>query len=248
MALKINNALLLGGSGSIGISLTPFLKNDFNNFLSIDINQNELNLKNNEFIQHDLKNGLPLSAIKFIEENATDGIALINCLGKISSNSFLSLNTNRNNHKSQFSDQIKLLSNDFESNFLLPITLSSQIANLIIGERGLGSIINFSSVSSYGNPGQLGYSAMKGAIEIGTKVLARELGSLGIRCNTIAPGFIETDSMRSNMTPQSIQKIINKTTLKRLGSIQNLYQAIYMLINCDYINGQVIRIDGDLRI
>ena len=248
MVYKINSALLLGGSGAIGVSLTKFLKKDFKNFISVDINQNELNLQNNEFIKYDLKKGLPSLVIEFIEKNAKNGIALINCLGRISSNSFLSLNTNRNNHKSQFSDQIKLLTNDFESNFLLPITLSSQIANLIIGERGLGSIINFSSVSSYGNPGQLGYSSMKGAIEIGTKVLARELGTLGIRCNTIAPGFIETDSMRANMNPQSIKKIINKTTLKKLGSTENLYQAIYMLINCEYINGQVIRVDGDLRI
>ena len=240
------NVILLGGSGSIGRSLIPLLKKDFKNFLAIDIKNNNSNINNNEFIKHDLSRGFPLEALKFIERYAESGIGLVNCLGSISSNCFLSLKSNKENHHHQFNNQIDILKKEVNDNFLIPITLATQFANLVIYERGFASIINFSSVSSIGNAGQLGYSSSKSAIEIGTKVLSKEFGQLGVRANSIAPGFIESESMRKNMSEESIQNIIKKTSLKKLGNAYDLYHVIKMLINCEFINGQVIRVDGEL--
>ena len=50
------------------------------------------------------------------------------------------------------------------------------------------------------------------------------------------------------MTENSIKRIIQKTSLKKLGDPYDIYHAISMLISCEYINGQVLRVDGDLRI
>ena len=244
--LTCENVILLGSSGSIGSTLVPLLKLDFKNFIAIDIKNNDLNTNKNEFIKHDLSKGLPFAALEFIEKYAESGVALINCLGSISSHCFLSLKSNKVNHQEQFNKQINILKKDVYENFLLPITLSTQFANLVISQRGFASIVNFSSVSSYGNSGQLGYSSSKSAIEIGTKVLSKEFGQLGIRANSIAPGFIESESMRKNISEKSIKTIIRKTSLKKLGNTHDLYHVIKMLINCDFINGQVIRVDGDL--
>ena len=244
---QCKNLIILGASGSIGSELVPFVQKDFENILFIDKNPFK-DRKSPDFIRHDLEKGFPEKALKFIEENSRNGIGLINCLGKISSKSFLSLNCNHLNHEKHFNEQLLSLQDDFKNNYLIPISLSNQFANLIISKRGFGSIVNFSSVSSYGNPGQLGYSSMKGAIEIASKVIAREYGQIGITSNSIAPGFMETKSMRENISEASLKKLINKTSVKRIGKVYELYQAIHMLIKCRYINGQTIRVDGDLSI
>ena len=244
---QCKNLIIIGASGSIGSELVSLVQNDFENLLLIDKNPfKNKNLSN--FIQHDLEKGFPEKALNFIKENSRNGIGLINCLGKISSKSFLSLNCDNLNHRKHFNEQVLSLEDDFKYNYLIPITLSSQFANLVISKRGFGSIVNFSSVSSYGNPGQIGYSSMKGAVEIASKVIAREYGQIGIRSNVVAPGFMETISMRKNISEASLKKLINKTSVKRIGKVHELYQAIYMLLNCGYINGQTIRVDGDLSI
>lgn len=243
------NIILLGSSGSIAKGIKSFLKKDFENHMFIDIKPtSEMDKNEKDFFLYDLSLGLPLEAFDFIEKNHKTGITLINTLGEISSKSFLTLNSNKENYQNLFKEQNTFLKNDFQRNFSIPISVSTQFANIIVSFRGSGSIINFSSVSSHGNQGQLGYSSMKGALEIATKVLAREFGPLGIRFNSIAPGFIDTKSMRENMHEKGIRDIISKTSLKRLGKVEDIYSTIYMLINCNFINGQTIRVDGNLVI
>ena len=82
-----------------------------------------------------------------------------------------------------------------------------------------GKIINLASVAGlYGNPGQINYSATKAAIVGMTKTVAKELGSRGITCNAVAPGFIKTP-MTDKLTDAQKQAMINQIAMKRYGEV-----------------------------
>jgi NAD(P)-dependent dehydrogenase (short-subunit alcohol dehydrogenase family) len=105
-------------------------------------------------------------------------------------------------------------------------------------------VINFSSISSQGNPGQSAYSSAKGAINSLTKTMSKELGSLGFRINSISPGFIDIDSTRLALNKENLKKNFSKISLKKFGKIKNIIQTIEFLINNDYLNGENITVDG----
>lgn len=125
--------------------------------------------------------------------------------------------------------------------------LTKAVQTVMLQQRS-GSIINMSSVVGlHGNAGQTNYAASKAGIIGFTKSIAKELGSRNIRCNAIAPGFIETP-----MTLQIKEEIRNEwiktIPLKRIGSTQDVANtALYLA--CDfssYISGQVISCDGGM--
>lgn len=114
------------------------------------------------------------------------------------------------------------------------------------GERGI--IINTSSIAAFeGQIGQLAYSASKGGIVAMTLPAARELASLAIRVNTIAPGLIATPLLL-NM-PQDVQDNLAATVTfpKRLGKPHEFARLVLHIIDNELINGEVIRLDGALR-
>ena len=111
-----------------------------------------------------------------------------------------------------------------------------------------GSIINMSSVVGIkGNAGQTNYSSSKSAIIGFTKSTALELGSRNIRCNAIAPGFIETE-----MTKSLDQKIVEGWTktipLKRAGTTEDIGNtALYLASDMSsYSTGQVLSVCGGM--
>ncbi|MBQ4477216.1 MAG: 3-oxoacyl-[Bacteroidales bacterium] len=125
--------------------------------------------------------------------------------------------------------------------------LTKAVQTMMLQQRS-GSIINMSSVVGlHGNAGQTNYAASKAGIIGFTKSIAKELGSRNIRCNAIAPGFIETP-----MTLQIKEEIRNEwiktIPLRRIGSTQDVANtALYLA--CDlssYISGQVISCDGGM--
>lgn len=125
--------------------------------------------------------------------------------------------------------------------------LTKAVQTVMLQQRS-GSIINMSSVVGLrGNAGQTNYAASKAGIIGFTKSIAKELGSRNIRCNAIAPGFIETP-----MTLQIKEEIRNEwiktIPLRRIGSTQDVANtALYLA--CDlssYISGQVISCDGGM--
>lgn len=106
-----------------------------------------------------------------------------------------------------------------------------------------GCIINISSVSGLmGNAGQCNYSASKAGLIGLTKSAAKELASKGIRCNAIAPGFIETD-MTGNQTDNPL---IDMIPLKRMGRPEDVAEAAAYLVNAGYVTGEVLRVDGGI--
>ena len=111
-----------------------------------------------------------------------------------------------------------------------------------------GSIINMSSVVGVkGNAGQANYSASKAAINGFTKSTALELGSRNIRCNSIAPGFIETE-MTESLGEDQIQEWRNSIPLKRGGTTEDIANSALFLASdmSAYVTGQVLHVCGGM--
>lgn len=111
-----------------------------------------------------------------------------------------------------------------------------------------GSIINISSVVGVkGNAGQANYAASKAGMIGFTKSVALELGSRNIRCNAIAPGFIETE-MTAALAPDMVQQWREQIPLKRGGTPEDVAQAVVFLASdmSSYITGQVLNVDGGM--
>jgi 3-oxoacyl-[acyl-carrier protein] reductase len=111
-----------------------------------------------------------------------------------------------------------------------------------------GSIINMGSVVGlFGNAGQANYAASKAGIIGFSKSIAKEVGSRGIRCNVIAPGFIATD-MTHGLTDEQRKAYEDNIPLKRLGSGEDVANACVFLGSdmSTYITGQVLSVCGGL--
>jgi|TARA_B110000914_G_scaffold226298_1_gene250335 3-oxoacyl-[acyl-carrier protein] reductase len=111
-----------------------------------------------------------------------------------------------------------------------------------------GSIINMSSVVGVkGNAGQTNYAASKSAIIGFTKSVALELGSRNIRCNAIAPGFIETE-MTQSLSNDQVNEWAESIPLKRTGNVKDIANTSLFLASdmSSYITGQVINVCGGM--
>ena len=111
-----------------------------------------------------------------------------------------------------------------------------------------GSIINMSSVVGVkGNIGQSNYAASKAAINGFTKSIAQELGSRNIRCNSIAPGFIQTE-MTESLDQDAIKKWTSNIPLKRGGTVEDIAKTSMFLASdlSSYVTGQVINVCGGM--
>ena len=111
-----------------------------------------------------------------------------------------------------------------------------------------GSIINISSVVGVkGNAGQCNYAASKAGVIGFTKSVALEYGSRGIRCNAIAPGYIETE-MTKKLDPKVVQDWTKQIPLRRVGNTDDVAEAA-MYLGSDlagYVTGQVLQVDGGM--
>jgi 3-oxoacyl-[acyl-carrier protein] reductase len=112
-----------------------------------------------------------------------------------------------------------------------------------------GSIINLSSVIGLmGNAGQSSYAASKAGINGFTKSVAKELGSRNIRCNAIAPGFVETDMTGYLKEGEQADKYKAGIPLGKFGTAEDIANVCLFLASdlSSYITGQVISVDGGL--
>jgi len=113
---------------------------------------------------------------------------------------------------------------------------------------GRGVIINIASVAAFdGQMGQAAYSASKAGIVGMTLPMARDLSSIGVRVNTIAPGLIETPLLGS--LPADVLDALGKSVLypKRLGKPMEIAHLAIAIIENDYLNAECIRVDGGIR-
>lgn len=111
-----------------------------------------------------------------------------------------------------------------------------------------GRIINISSVvGSTGNPGQVNYSATKGAIDAMTKSLAQEVATRHITVNAIAPGFIKTD-MTAVLNEKQQEMILEKIPMGRIGEADEIASIVGFLASdaASYVTGQIIHVNGGM--
>jgi NAD(P)-dependent dehydrogenase (short-subunit alcohol dehydrogenase family) len=116
------------------------------------------------------------------------------------------------------------------------------------GQRG--SIVNLASVAAMdGQIGQAAYSASKGGVVGMTLPIARDLSAAGIRVNTIAPGLIDTPIYGEGEASEKFKAHLGQSVLfpKRLGYGDELASMVIELFTNDYMNAEVIRVDGGIR-
>ncbi|MDZ4681605.1 MAG: 3-oxoacyl-[acyl-carrier-protein] reductase [Saprospiraceae bacterium] len=115
-------------------------------------------------------------------------------------------------------------------------------------KKRAGSIINISSIIGLmGNAGQANYAASKAGTFGFTKSIAKEMGSRNIRCNAVAPGFIETD-MTHELDEKTKEAYLSGIPLKRLGKAEEVADVCVFLASdrSAYVTGQVISVCGGL--
>ncbi len=137
----------------------------------------------------------------------------------------------------------QLISTNLKPVFLLSKTISRQMMR-----QKWGRIINITSVVGHtGNPGQSIYTATKAAINAFTKTIAMELAPVGILCNCVAPGFIETE-MTAQLTETTKEFILAKIPMKRMGSVMEVAEAVAFLASekSSYITGSTIHVNGGM--
>jgi len=128
------------------------------------------------------------------------------------------------------------------------VFLCGQAVARVMETQGRGVILNAASVVGlYGNFGQSNYVAAKAGVIGMTKTWARELGRKGIRVNAVAPGFIETDMIKT-IPEKVIATLKEKTPLARMGTPQDIANAYLFLASdeASFITGTVLSVDGGI--
>jgi len=112
-----------------------------------------------------------------------------------------------------------------------------------------GRIVNFStSVVGLALPGYAIYAATKGAVEVMTNILAKELRGKNITVNAVAPGPTATDLFLNGKTPETVERMAKMAPLERLGQPDDIAAAVSFLAGADgaWINGQTLRANGGI--
>ena len=189
----------------------------------------------------------PDSVAAAVQQAAGSGVPLrvvVNCAGVGTAGRILS---KKGHHDLDL--YAKIIQINLIGSFNVLTLAAEQIATTEPDEQGQrGVILNTASVAAFeGQVGQVAYSSSKGGIVGMNLPAARDLAQYGIRVNTIAPGIIETP-MLAGVEESFREKLAEGVPFpKRLGRPAEFAQLALMLIEHDYINGEVVRLDGALR-
>jgi 3-oxoacyl-[acyl-carrier protein] reductase len=102
-----------------------------------------------------------------------------------------------------------------------------------------------SSIARHGNRGQSNYTAAKAALAANTVTWSREFARFGIRVGAIAPGMIETP-MTQGMNQKARDALVAAIPVGRIGVPEDIWLGVKFVLECDYLNGRTIDIDGGL--
>ena len=131
-----------------------------------------------------------------------------------------------------------------DTNLTGPYLMAREVAAAMLRCSVLsGLIVNVSSVTSKGNPGQSNYSASKAGLDALTRTWALELAPHSIRVAGIAPGITDTP-MLATMSAEQRERLLSQVPLGRVATTEELWLALEFIIKCDYFTARVIEIDG----
>ena len=243
--LENKNVIITGGSRGIGKAIAEkFAQNGANiAFTCVKMSEDSLALAKNlenlgvkakayESDASDFESALRLAENVFNDFGSID--VLVNNAGITKDNLLLKMS------EEDFNDVMKVNMNSVFNN-------TKAVLRQMLKQKN-GSIINLSSVVGVkGNAGQSNYSSSKAAIIGFTKSVALELGSRNIRCNAIAPGFIETEMTRALQQDQ-INEWAESIPLKRSGKAEDVANTSLFLASdmSSYITGQVMNVCGGM--
>ncbi|MBE6099352.1 MAG: SDR family oxidoreductase [Anaerovibrio sp.] len=250
MLLKGKNAVITGCSRGIGKAiLTAFAQNGANVFACVrnltETLAQEFESLANEYsveirpVVFDICDEAGVKkAVTDIRKAHCSIDVLVNNAGALSENTLFQMTP------------IDNMRNLFEVNFFSQMRLVQYVSRLMQRNEHGGSIVQIASMSGLdGAPGQLEYVSSKAAMVGATKTLAREFGSNAIRVNAIAPGIIETE-MGKAMDEVLAKDFIDHSALARWGKPEEVANTAVFLASdmSSYITGQVIRVDGGIKI
>jgi 3-oxoacyl-[acyl-carrier protein] reductase len=138
----------------------------------------------------------------------------------------------------------RVISCDLDSVFYM----TSRFVEQLVSHRIKGTVVSISSISARGNAGQTAYSAAKAGVIALTSTWAKELGPLGFRFAAISPGFLDTLSTQTALSPGIQDRLKNQIPLRRFGQAEHVYLALRYIMENDYVNGTVLEVDGGLVI
>jgi 3-oxoacyl-[acyl-carrier protein] reductase len=118
-------------------------------------------------------------------------------------------------------------------------------ARMVALDQRPGVVINMSSIARHGNRGQSNYVSAKAALAANTVTWSREFAPFGIRVAAIAPGMIETP-MTQGMNQKARDALVANIPVGRIGVPEDIWIAVKFVIECDYLNGETIDVDGGL--
>ena len=240
-------ALITGASRGIGRSHALLFADEGADIIFTDLKENE----NSESLLAELRaKGVRAD---FLASNAADNAQAMDVAKWVGEN-YGRLDVLVNN-AGITKDQLILRMSVEDWNLVMDVNLRSvfnytkAFAPMMMKQRS-GSVINISSIVGInGNAGQCNYSASKAGIIGFTKSIAKELGSRNIRCNAVAPGFIETPMTKQ--LPEDVRKDwMTKIPLRRGGLDSDVAHVSLFLASdlASYVTGQVISCDGGLGI
>ncbi len=243
--LENKTALITGASRGIGRAHALLFAEEGANIIFTDLKENE---QSQQLVEELRGKGVRAD---FLASNASDNAQALDVAKWVEAN-YGRLDVLVNN-AGITKDNLLLRMSVEDWNLIMDVNLRSvfnytkAFAPMMMKQR-CGSIINISSIVGVnGNAGQANYSASKAGIIGFTKSIAKELGSRNIRCNAVAPGFIETPMTKQ--LPEEVRKDwMTKIPLRRGGLDQDVAKVSLFLASelSSYVTGQVIQVDGGL--
>jgi 3-oxoacyl-[acyl-carrier protein] reductase len=240
----LRTAIITGGASGLGLEIASRLYECGYRSIVFDCNKQHLaelpshlpGLALNVTIEADVVN-----AVQHVLDKYGPIGVLVNNAGTIFSRPLINLMTQENRRH-----DYQAFKQNTDVNLNSVFLVSSVVVESMVLRRLPGVIINISSVSACGNAGQSAYSAAKAGVEALTKVWAKELGVFGIRAVALAPGFMDTPSTRSALSPARLAELAKMTPLRRLGIPSNVAEAVLFAIQCDFLTGTTIEINGGI--
>ena len=243
--IESKTALITGANKGIGLAIVKKFVNNGCNIIACTRKNDEVSLKELNEISSKFPQKIKIYTFDMIELKEDD-LTLTKILDENKKIDILVNNAGQNHVALFLMTKIEKFKEIFEVNFFSQLVITQKIIKNMIKNKK-GSIINIASnAATEADAGRSAYASSKASIITFTKILARELGSFGIRVNSISPGLTNTDMMNGGITEKIMSETINKIPLKRVAQPDEIASTCFFLASdsSSYITGENINVTG----